>query len=92
MRSAGAIVDELVVAPLAPEHLTALVADTFHWNAARAEPLARIVHQKTAGNPFFVLQFLARLYEDRVITFDPLKRRWDAQSIEHDLIPITSSS
>ena len=35
-----------------------------------AAPLAQLVHAKTAGNPFFVLQFLYALAEERLLAFD----------------------
>ena len=33
--------------------------------------LRRLVHEKTAGNPFFVIQFLYTLAEEGLLTFDP---------------------
>ena len=34
------------------------------------------MHQKTAGNPFFVIQFLSALVEEGLITFDHGAARW----------------
>ena len=40
----------------------------FAANRSRAAPLAQLVHEKTAGNPFFVIQFLSALAEEGLLT------------------------
>ena len=35
-----------------------MIADSLHCEAERAAPLARLIHEKTTGNPFFTIQFL----------------------------------
>ena len=47
-------------------------------------PLATIVHQKTLGNPFFSMEFLKALVEQRLLTYSysDLKWKWDAESVE----------
>jgi len=42
------------------------------------------VHEKTAGNPFFFIQFLTTLAEERLVEFDARTTawRWDVQRIE----------
>ena len=42
----------------------------------RAAPLAELVHEKTAGNPFFVIQFLSALVDEGLMTFDHGAARW----------------
>lgn len=76
MRQAGAIVQDIVLAPLACEDLTQLMADSLHCGPERATPLAQLIHDKTAGNPFFVIQFLSALAEEGLLTFDHGERRW----------------
>jgi len=39
-------------------------------------PLTRIVYQKTKGNPFFVGEFLNKLYHDKVLVFDAQSKSW----------------
>ncbi len=58
MRQAGAIVHHIVLAPLAREDLRQLVADSLHCEPEHAEPLAKLIHDKTAGNPFFCEWYL----------------------------------
>src|ERR1700742_2768343 len=61
IRLTGARVHEIVLALLACEDLGQLIADSLHCEPERAIPLAQLVHEKTAGNPFFVIQFIYAL-------------------------------
>jgi len=76
IRKAGAIVQEIVLEPLAREDLGRLIGDALHCEPERATPLAQLVHQKTAGNPFFAIQFLSALAEEALLTFDHRDARW----------------
>ena len=76
IRQAGAIVHEIVLAPLACEDLGQLIADSLHCEPERAIPLAQLVYEKTAGNPFFVVQFIYALVEEQLLTFDRNDARW----------------
>src|SRR5262249_4507429 len=51
-------VQDIKLAPLTAEDLGGLVADSLRCDAKQAAPLAGLVHAKTDGNPFFVIQFL----------------------------------
>lgn len=77
IRRSGALVRNIALAPLALEHVNQLVADALGCGRARAAPLAALVHERTAGNPFFVIQFLTALVEDGMLTFDPTAASWD---------------
>jgi len=70
IRLTGALVHEIVLAPLACEDLGQLIADSLHCEPERAIPLAQLVHEKTAGNPFFVIQFIYALVEEQLLTFN----------------------
>jgi PAS domain S-box-containing protein len=76
IRQAGAITQDIALAPLAREDLRQLVADSLHCDPERAEPLAQLIHDKTAGNPFFAIQFFSALAEENLLTFDYGERRW----------------
>jgi predicted ATPase len=76
IRQAGAIVQEIILAPLACEDLGRLMADSLHCEPERISPLAQLVHEKTAGNPFFFIQFISALAEEALLTFDHGDRRW----------------
>ena len=76
IRSAGANVQEITLAPLAGEDVRQLIADALRCEPERAAPLAKLVHEKTAGNPFFLVQFLHTLAEDGWLAFDHENGRW----------------
>src|SRR6185436_14837068 len=76
IRSAGASVQEITLAPLAREHLQQLIAEALRCESERAAPLAQLVQEKTAGNPFFLVQFLHTLAEEGWLAFDHEKARW----------------
>ncbi|MEA2956762.1 MAG: hypothetical protein QOJ58_2262, partial [Alphaproteobacteria bacterium] len=76
IRKAGAFVQEISLAPLARDDLGRLIADTLSCTPGRAAPLARLVHEKTGGNPFFAIQFISALAEERLLRFDHDAARW----------------
>ncbi|HVJ15177.1 MAG TPA: protein kinase, partial [Polyangiaceae bacterium] len=76
IRSAGANVHEIALAPLAFEDVRQLVADALRCDLARADPLAQLMHGKTGGNPFFVIQFLSALADEGLLAFDHQVGRW----------------
>jgi predicted ATPase len=41
-----------------------------------ADPLANLIHEKTTGNPFFALQFISSLADERLLSFDYVQGRW----------------
>ncbi|HWB39605.1 MAG TPA: serine/threonine-protein kinase PknK, partial [Gemmatimonadales bacterium] len=76
LTSAGVLIRRMPLAPLALPDLAHLVRDTLHCGPGEAEPLARLVGQKTGGNPFFVGQFLKALREAELLRFDYETERW----------------
>ena len=76
IRQTGAIVHDIVLAPLAREDLEQLIVDTLHCEPDRAKPLAQLVEDKTAGNPFFAIRFIVSLAEEELFAFDHGEGRW----------------
>ena len=76
IKHAGAKIEEIALAPLARQHIGRLLADALRSNLELTAPLAQLTHEKTAGNPFFVIQFLRALYEEALLTFDRDAARW----------------
>src|ERR1700754_1996151 len=83
IRGAGALVHEIILAPLATEDLSRLIADAIRSDPGSVVELAQLVHDKTAGNPFFVRQFLAALAEEKLLAFDngTADWSWDVERI-----------
>ncbi|MEH1786458.1 MAG: ATP-binding protein [Nostoc sp.] len=65
------MVNTIVLQPLSEPDMNQLVADTLNCELLLAQPLTKLVYQKTHGNPFFATQFLKALNDDHLITFDP---------------------
>ena len=76
IRTAGAAVHEIVLAPLTHEDLKQLIGDSLRCESELAASLARLLYEKTAGNPFFAIQFLSSLAEERLLNFNYRKARW----------------
>ena len=76
MRQAGAILQNIVLAPLTRDDLGRLVAEAVHCEPERAAPLAQLIHEKTAGNPFFAIQFISELADEDFLAFNHVERRW----------------
>jgi PAS domain S-box-containing protein len=83
IRKEGARVEEIVLTPLTLEDVTRLVADAMRCERDTADPLAQLLHEKTGGNPFFAIQFLTALAEERLLAFDSamLNWRWEMNRI-----------
>jgi predicted ATPase len=69
-------VEEIILAPLSFNDMKQLVTDSLHCESIRARPLAQVVHEKTGGNPFFAIQFLTALAEEKLLVFDSGTAAW----------------
>ena len=76
IREAGARMHEIVLAPLTLADLLEMLGDSLHCRPEHARQLAQPVHEKTAGNPFFAIQFVLALAEEGLLTFDQDTRAW----------------
>ena len=76
IKKAGGKVTEITLAPLARQHLGQLIVDALLCERERAAPLAQLIHEKTGGNPFFTIQFISALVEERMLIFDHDATRW----------------
>ncbi len=80
-------IHNIVLKPLSYEDLNNLIADSLLSTPATVAPLTDLVYQKTQGNPFFSIQFLQSLYQDKLITFDYQQGCWQC-----DLAGVKTSS
>ncbi|AXQ50278.1 AAA family ATPase [Pseudomonas vlassakiae] len=62
--------------PLDVGAVTELISERYHVSPDEALQVAGLVHDKTAGNPFFINQILKAMVEDRLFTFDTQAMRW----------------
>ncbi len=76
MRRAGSLLRDIVLTPLGREDLEQLLADSLRCELDRAVPLAQLIHDKTAGNPFFAIQFISTLADEGLLIFDHNEAQW----------------
>ena len=76
IRKAGAPVQEIVLAPLTHDDIAQLIMEALHCEPEHVTALAELIHEKTAGNPFFAIQFISALAEEGLLTFDYGEARW----------------
>jgi predicted ATPase/two-component sensor histidine kinase len=84
MRKSAEHFSEIVLAPLSEDDVGRLLADTFRAEKESVLTLAQVMYAKTGGNPFFTIQFMRSLAEDRLVWFDKDSRgwRWDIEAIQ----------
>lgn len=76
-------VQHLALAPLSRGDITALLADTLFQSPAACAELADLCLARTAGNPFFLEQFLRLLHQDGLLQRSLGRRgwRWDIDAV-----------
>ncbi|MGG1948239.1 AAA family ATPase [Trinickia sp. NRRL B-1857] len=80
-------VTQIRLQALSVRDLAGLIGSTLNEATERVEPLARAVHAKTAGNPFFSRQLLRMLIDDEVLSYSVKAAAWtwDESSIAQRL-------
>lgn len=86
LENGGRRISRIHLRPLLEEEVCHLLADTLRCAPERVQPLAALIHEKAAGNPFFTLQFIMTIYEEGLLRFDPSKPlpeiwQWDIEEI-----------
>jgi histidine kinase len=76
LRKAGARSSTITLGPLSHEHTTELLADTLRAGAGQVGPLAELCVRRTAGNPFFLSQYLLSLHHEGLFAFDARRGGW----------------
>ncbi|MCP5161395.1 MAG: AAA family ATPase [Hahellaceae bacterium] len=62
--------------PLDQSHVAELLSDALHRPTGELNALVNLVYAKTAGNPFFISEFLKALYTENLLNFDLACQRW----------------
>lgn len=69
----GAVVNNITLRPLDIGNVSLLVADTLNESSvprSRVSELSELLFNKTQGNPFFLTQMFATLYQEKLLTFE----------------------
>jgi hypothetical protein len=69
-------VEEVDLAPLGEDDVRELTHDALRLEPGQVEPLVKAVYEKTAGNPFFVIQFLRELADEGLLALDTTSGTW----------------
>lgn len=77
----GLSYEEIQLEPFQIEDTNQLIADTLHCNLDESKPLAKLIHSKTGGNPFFTNELFKTLYKDNYIRFEN-KWIWEIEKIQ----------
>ncbi|MEA3132173.1 MAG: hypothetical protein QOG17_19 [Gammaproteobacteria bacterium] len=77
IRRSASRVSEVALAPLALRDVERLIADSLHCGHEHSQPLSQLVQEKTAGNPFFIIQFVSALADEGLIAFDGSRKAWN---------------
>jgi DNA-binding SARP family transcriptional activator/tetratricopeptide (TPR) repeat protein len=81
-RAAGALT-EVRISPLSAEAVQALIADLM-GRAEGPPTFARALHRRSGGNPLFLLETLAALFEARVLRADDAGWHTDLDAVTRD--------
>ncbi len=75
-------INTIILNPLNEIELKQLVADSLNCSLEIAQPLTKLIHKKTEGNPFFSRQFLKTLSQDKLLKFDLKLGIWQCDMVE----------
>lgn len=64
-----------------------LLADTFYQDKTQVQDLANVTFEKTNGNPYFLREFLKKLYVEKIIFLDHNKWHWRLEAIDKIFVP-----
>lgn len=73
-------ITRILLRPLEEKDVELMLQESF--SQASLQELAHLVFQKTAGNPFFVREFLKTIYQEKLLVFEGGQWRWSASAIE----------
>ncbi|MBD3563382.1 AAA family ATPase, partial [Planktothrix sp. FACHB-1355] len=84
----------ITLKPLKIDDYKQLIADTFAKTDSRQRVtiLAELLYSKTQGNPFFLIQLLKNLYQEKLIVYNFNKRQWEWDIEEIQAIGITDKT
>jgi diguanylate cyclase (GGDEF)-like protein/PAS domain S-box-containing protein len=72
----GGSIETLALTPVKQSDVQQMLADMLDCEVEPVRPLADLLFQKTAGNPFFTVQFLSTLHEEGLLVFDAASAAW----------------
>ena len=78
----GRKIHNMQLGPLNVTGVNLIIMNVLLCDAERSLPLAELINKKTAGNPFFVIQFLKDVYDNHLLELNPETGwEWDMNKI-----------
>lgn len=79
----GRKIHTLKLGPLDVNSINLIIMNVLICDAEKSGPLAELISRKTAGNPFFVIQFLKNIYDHQLLQLNPQTGwEWDIHKVE----------
>jgi len=79
---AGIKINRIDLGPIQAKDIDTLIQSFLKSTQEKSKALADLVHDKTHGNPFFIIQFLETLHSENLITLDEEHGwQWDIERI-----------
>ncbi|HIK09355.1 MAG TPA: AAA family ATPase [Oscillatoriaceae cyanobacterium M33_DOE_052] len=91
LRQAGVIVSDITLSPLNGKQISQLIGESLDRDVEAVKPLAKLVLDKTQGNPFFVNQFLKTLAQEKLLVRDAVTRQWQWDLAQIEATNITDN-
>jgi predicted ATPase/signal transduction histidine kinase len=85
IKKAGGNVSTIALNPLDINSVNQFVADTLNCEPEKTLPLAELLFNKTAGNPFFLNQLLKYLYSKKLLRFNFKSSKTYLETVEVNL-------
>ncbi|MCK5132906.1 MAG: PAS domain S-box protein [Candidatus Sabulitectum sp.] len=76
MKQARANINSIHLNSISVGVLNQLISEMLQCAPNYSKTLAQMIYEKTAGNPFVSIRFLTSLYEEGVLSFNFVKRKW----------------
>ncbi|MEH1938950.1 MAG: AAA family ATPase [Nostoc sp.] len=87
----GGNINNILLQPLEIQYINQLIADTLNCSTEKSKSLAKLVTNKTQGNPFFLTQLLQYLHKENILSFDHKKNFWYWNIEEIEKVGITDN-
>jgi len=82
IRKKGRKIHNITLGPLNVKGINMIIMNVLLCDAEKSMPLAELISKKTAGNPFFVIQFLKNVYDNHLLQLNPQTGwEWDIHKI-----------
>ncbi|MDJ0618691.1 MAG: AAA family ATPase [Calothrix sp. MO_192.B10] len=85
MQNTEVKISTIILDSLNVEYIHQLLVDLCHCKSEISYLLAKILHKKTNGNPFFLIQLLKAIHQEQLVEFDDYHGawKWDIDRIQN---------